>query len=395
LSSQGADALSKDQTIGYIPVALDMSRADLDEDEANDVIDAEAPARDAGLNVATGGYLGQEVSKPEVESSEVIGLVAAMIILSFTFGTAAAMGLPISTAILGLIAGLSAIALLGHAVQVPTVAPTLGAMMGLGVGIDYALFIVTRHRVFLAEGKSVEESAARAVATAGGAVVFAGGTVVVIALIAMGMARIPIVTALGASAAIVVVIAVSAAITLLPAMLAILGRRIESLRVPCVKQRPHDHKPHGWARWARGVGRRPWPAMMAAVALLLFLAIPILNLRLGQQDNGQLPTSTTVRQAYDILAEGFGPGVNGPFLIAVDFDGSPAHPDHKKLNQLEAKQQKQEQQAKQQEPQAIAQTTQQLIAEGVPPDEAQAQAEQQVKAQAPRGHSAEQQQKVA
>ena len=393
-SGAGADALSKDKRIAYISVALDVSRADLDEDEANDVIDAEAPARDAGLKVATGGYLGQEVSKPEVESSEVIGLLAATIILSITFGTAAAMSLPITTAILGLITGLSAIALLGHVVEVPTVAPTLGAMMGLGVGIDYALFIVTRHRGFLEEGRSVEEAAARAVATAGGAVVFAGGTVV-IALVAMGVAQIPLVTALGASAATVVGIAVLAAITLLPALLSILGRRIDSLRVPFIHPRPHDDRPHGWSRWARGVGRHPWPAIIAAVALLLVLAIPILNLRLGQQDNGQLSKSTTVRQAYDLLTRGFGPGVNGPFLIAVDFDGTPAHPDHKQLQQLEQKQRRQKQQAKQQQEQAITQTTQQLIAQGVPPDEAQAEAEQQVKAQAPAGPSRKKQRQLA
>jgi RND superfamily putative drug exporter len=111
----------------------------------------------------------------------------------------------------------------------------------------------------------------------------------------------------------VVLIAVLAAVTLLPALLSILGRRIESLRVPFLTQHPHDHRPHGWARWARGVGRRPWLAMVVAVAILVVLAIPILNLQLGQQDNGQLPKSTTVRQAYDLLAKGFGPGVNGPF----------------------------------------------------------------------------------
>src|SRR5919108_2028797 len=288
LSSQGADALSKDERIGYIPVALDLSTGDLTEDDANEVIDAEAPATDAGLKVATGGYLGQEVSKPEVESSEVIGLLAAMIILSITFGTAAAMSLPITTAILGLLAGLSAIGLLGHVIEVPSVGSTLGAMMGLGVGIDYALFIVTRHRGFWAQGRPVEEAAARAVATAGGAVVFAGGTVV-IALLAMGVAQIPIVSALGASAATVVLIAVCAAVTLLPALLSILGMHIESLRVPFVQQRPHDHRPHGWSRWARGVGRRPWPAIVVAVTILLVLAIPIVNLELGQQDNGQLP----------------------------------------------------------------------------------------------------------
>jgi putative drug exporter of the RND superfamily len=375
LSSSGSDLLSKDETIGYIPVALNLSTSDLDEDEANEIIDAEAPAREAGLKVATGGYLGQEVSKPAVESSEVIGLLAAMIILLFTFGTAVAMALPISTAILGLLIGLSAIGLLGHVVEVPSVGSTLGAMMGLGVGIDYALFIVTRHRGFLAQGHPVEEAAARSVATAGGAVVFAGSTVV-IALLAMGVAQIPIVSALGASAATVVVIAVLVAVTLLPALLSIVGQRIESLRVPFLKQHPHDHRPHGWTRWARGVGRHPLPAIVVAVTFLVVLAIPVLNLELGQQDNGQLAKSTTVREAYDLLSKGFGPGVNGPFLIAVDFDGSPAHPDKKQLNQVE-QQQQQAQQA------AVDQTAQQLEAQGVPPDEAQTEAEQQVASQPP------------
>ena len=222
----------------------------------------------------------------------------------------------------------------------------------------------------------MEEAAARAVATAGGAVVFAGGTVV-IALCSLAVARIPIVSALGYSAAVVVLIAVITAITLLPALLAILGTRINALRVPFLRTPPHDHRPHGWARWARGVGkRRAGRRMLLGVAILLVLAIPVLNLQFGQQDNGQLPKSTTTRQAYDLLAKGFGPGVNGPFLIAVDFDGSPAHPDNKQLKQVE-----QQQTAGQQ--QAVDQATQQLEAEGVPPDEAQSEAEQQVESQPP------------
>ena len=213
----------------------------------------------------TGGYLGQAVSKPSTESSEAVGLAAAVIILLFTFGTVTAMALPIATAIVGLAIGLSAIGLLGHGIDVPTVGPTLGTMLGLGVGIDYALFIVTRHRGFIEQGHPVEEAAARAVATAGGAVVFAGGTVV-IALCSLAVARIPIVSALGYSAAIVVLIAVITAITLLPALLAILGKRINSLRVPFLRPPAHDHRPHGWARWARGVGKRPLPAMVLGVA---------------------------------------------------------------------------------------------------------------------------------
>ena len=176
LSSEGAGALSKkNNQIGYISLTLDQSPADLTEGEANDIIDAESPATAAGFEVANGGYLGQAVSKPSTESSEAVGLAAAVVILLFTFGTATAMGLPIATAIVGLVTGLAAIGLLGHGIDVPTVGPTLGTMLGLGVGIDYALFIVTRHRGFMEQGHPVDEAAARAVGTAGGAVVFAGG----------------------------------------------------------------------------------------------------------------------------------------------------------------------------------------------------------------------------
>jgi uncharacterized membrane protein YdfJ with MMPL/SSD domain len=162
LSSEGAGALSKDKRIGYISVTIDLSSSELTEDQANEIIDAESPARDAGFQVETGGYLGQAVSKPSTESSEAVGIAAAVIILLFTFGTAAAMALPIATAIVGLGVGLSVIGLLGHGIEVPTVGPTLGTMLGLGVGIDYALFIVTRHRGFIEQGHSPEEAGARA-----------------------------------------------------------------------------------------------------------------------------------------------------------------------------------------------------------------------------------------
>jgi putative drug exporter of the RND superfamily len=375
LSSEGSDALSKDKTIGYISLTIDVSSADLTEDQANAIIDTETPATDAGLKVANGGYLGQAVSKPSTESSEAVGIAAAIIILLFTFGTATAMGLPIATAIIGLVTGLSVIGLLGHGIAIPTVGPTLGTMLGLGVGIDYALFIVTRHRGFMEQGHDVQESAARAVATAGGAVVFAGGTVV-IALCSLAVARIPLVSALGYSAAVVVLIAVITAVTLLPALLSILGTRIDSLRVPFLRPPAHDHRPHGWAKWARGVGSHATGAMLLGIAILVVLAIPVLNLQLGQQDNGATSKSTQTRQAYDLLSKGFGPGINGPFLIAVDFDGSPAHNDQKQLNQVTQQQQQQEQQA-------VDQTAAQLEAQGVPLDEAQSEAEQEVQSQPP------------
>jgi RND superfamily putative drug exporter len=394
LSSKGADALSKDERIGYISLSLNVSSGDLTDDQANTIIDAEEPAVKAGFQVATGGYLGQQVSSAAVEQSEAVGLAAAVIILLITFGTAVAMSLPIVTALLGLAIGLNAIGLLGHAIDIPTVGPTLGTMLGLGVGIDYALFIITRHRGFMEQGQDFKEAAARATATAGGAVVFAGGTVI-IALLSLAVAQIPIVSALGYSAAVVVVIAVLAAVTLLPAMLAILGNRINSLRVPFLKTPPHDHRPHGWARWARAVGRRPLLSMLAAIAILLVLAIPVVNLELGQQDNGELPTDTTSRQAYDLLSKGFGPGVNGPFLIAVDFGKQPAHPDEAKLHQVQQQQQQATEQAKQQqqqaEQQAITQQTQKLVEQGVPEATAQQEATQAVESQPPPKPTAKQQ----
>ena len=264
LSEAGSDALSKDGRVGYVSLTLNLGPDELEDDEANEIIDAAQPAVDAGMKVAAGGYLGQEVSKPSTEWSERIGILAAIVILLLALGTVVAMSLPITIAIVGVITGLSTITLLGHVVAVPSVAPTLGTMIGLGVGIDYSLFIVTRYRRRLAEGLDVHEAIARSAATSGSAVAFAGGTVV-IALLSLILAQIPLVSALGYSSAVVVVIAVAAALTLLPAILGLIGHRIESLRVPMVTPEHRDDQPHGWARWASGSpsgrGRRwsaPW-----------------------------------------------------------------------------------------------------------------------------------------
>jgi RND superfamily putative drug exporter len=377
LSAEGANALSKDGKIAYISVRLTDGPGDLDNDAADEVLDATSPGSDAGLEVSAGGYLGQQLSKPSTHNSEVIGIGAAIAILLLSLGTVVAMALPIAVAIIAVVTGVSAIGLLGHVVEVPTVASTLGTMIGLGVGIDYSLFIVTRYRRRLADGLEPTEAIGRAAATSGSAVAFAGGTVV-IALLSLVFAKIPLVSALGYSAAIVVAVAVCAATTLLPALLAVIGPRIESARVPHVTPTHHDDHPHGWARWARGVATHPWPAMLAAIAVLVVLALPLLDMRLGQEDVGVLPTDTTARQAYDGIKEGFGPGENGPLLIAVRF-AKPAHNDQGSLNQLKQKEQRQEQQQQQ----AVAQQTEQLELEGVPPDEAQAQATQQAQAAGP------------
>ena len=328
LTPQGASALSKDQATGYLPVTLSVSPGALSIDDAQTIINAAAkPAQAAGIQVETGGQLGQKVSKPSTESSELIGIVAAMVILAFTFGTVVSMLMPILTAILGLASTLSIIQILSHVMTVSTVAPTLATMIGLGVGIDYALFIVTRHFRGLKDGLDMRESIARAVATSGGAVAFAGGTVT-IALVSLAVAGIPLVTTMGLMAAVAVVVAVLAALTLLPALLSITGPHINSLRV---RGRHPDRHPATrpeqglWARWAAGVASRPVVAALAALAILIPLAIPLLSLNLGQKDVAALSTSTTARRAYDLISENFGPGVNGPLIVAVSL-GSPAQP---------------------------------------------------------------------
>ncbi|HET7454984.1 MAG TPA: MMPL family transporter [Solirubrobacterales bacterium] len=318
---QGSKTISKDQRFAYIPVVLADGPGEIDEEQAEEILDTAAPAEKVGVAASVGGYVGQQLSKPETEFAEVVGLVAAVIILLFAFGTATAMMLPIVSAIIGLGCALSIIKLLEHTLQVPGVAATLATMIGLGVGIDYALFIVTRHKIQLREGMELRESIARATATAGGAVVFAGFTVM-IALCSLAFAGIPLVSTLGFTAAVAVVVAVCAAATLLPAMLGALGPRIDSLRVHFGKTHPDDKKPHGWLRWADAVADRPWRSVVASLLVLGILALPIFQLELGQNDISALPKDSTSREAFEGLREGFGPGVYGPLLISSEFSSA-------------------------------------------------------------------------
>jgi putative drug exporter of the RND superfamily len=380
LSDNGSSLKSsKEKSIGYISLTLKPSSSELTVDDAKRIADLADPAKAAGLEVSFGGYLGQKISKPATEISEVVGLSMAVIVLLFTFGTFVAMGLPIITAIFGLACGLSIVTLLGHVAQVPTVAPTLATMIGLGVGIDYALFIVTRHLEQRRDGMETRESIARSAATSGGAVVFAGCTVMV-ALLSLAIVNIPLVTTLGYTSALVVAIAVTAAITLLPALLAIVGDRIDRLHLPLPGAK-HDGKAHGWRRWAEIVARRPWPAATIALVILGVLAVPILDLYLGQQDNTAMPKSTDARQASDGMTAGFGAGSNGPLLLSVDMSKQPAKADQKNLDKISSDESDQKSKAKKQADQQEQQIAAQLEGEGVPPDEAQQQAEAQVQPQ--------------
>src|SRR5262249_17777573 len=217
-SQEGAAQISKDKPTAFIPALLDVSGSELTQQIAQSVLDAGDPGVKAGMQVAVGGSAGSELSEPATESSEVIGLAAAMLILAFTFGTLVAMGLPIVSAVIGLICGVSLIGLLGNLTDVPTLAPPLATVVRPGGGIAYPLFAVSRYRAERTGGADTEEAIATAVSTSGTAIVFAGGTVV-IALISLAVARIPLVASLGYSSALAVVTAVLAAITLLPAIL--------------------------------------------------------------------------------------------------------------------------------------------------------------------------------
>ena len=376
LSAQGASQISEDGKTASIPVFLKPGPSDLDEDEAQSVLDCGHPAVAAGLDVSAGGYLGAELSQPSTRLSEIVGVLGAAIVLVLVFGAVMAMLMPIGTALVGVFTGLAVVGLAGTLLAVPSIAPTLGIMLGLGVGVDYSLFIVTRYRRLLAQGHPVPEAVARAVATSGGAVVFAGGTVV-LSLLCLYFGGIPQVRNLGYSAAIAVAVVILAALTFLPAGLALLGRRVNALALRPARR---DGGRGGglWARWARMVGRHPVTAAALGVLLLVVLALPVTQISLGAPDTGQLPLSTTARQAFDDTTRGFGIGANGPLLVAVDVR-PPAHPDRKQLKQL----QQQQAEASEQQQEQAASAAALLEAEGVPPDEAESEATQQAQAQGP------------
>ncbi len=316
-TGQTAGLLGKGEQYAFAPVLLDVSSGDLDVPVAEEIFAAADPAREAGITVEAAGSLGTTLSDEPTEISEVVGILAAMIILTFVLGSLVAMGMPIITAIFGLGIGLALVGLAGHIVNMPTTGATLATMIGLGVGIDYALFLITRHQDQLRDGMDMKESIARAVATAGSAIVFAGCTVV-IALLSLRVAGIPLVGALGFASAIAVVTAVCASISLLPALLGLVGHRIHALALPAFM---HPHKKEGpgmWARWAGFVSRHAVAVTLVSLALLVPLIIPVFSLELGQEDVGATNPETTERKAYDLITEGFGVGYNGPLQVASE-----------------------------------------------------------------------------
>ena len=314
---------SPDGTIGYVDVQYDRPSEEI-RDAAHARLEATQAATNASgaVRMELGGDLPTEAANEEPSGQEVIGVAVAVVVLLVAFGSVIAMGLPIGLALVGLATSMSLIGLVAAAMDVISVAPVLAAMIGLGVGIDYALFIVTRHREHLRAGMTVDEAAGRAVATAGSAVLFAGVTVV-IAICGLAIAGIPAVTVMGLMAGLAVAVMVALALTLLPALLGFAGRRIDAIRLPGMRAGAgtpgHESL---WHRWGRQVAAHPWRYLTAGALALGLLAAPVAAMRLGMTDNGVSPTSMTTRRAYDLLAEGFGPGFNGPLVLSARLDGA-------------------------------------------------------------------------
>ncbi|MER5224736.1 MMPL family transporter [Streptomyces flaveus] len=320
------NAVSKDGTVAYTSVTYDAPGMEL-KDSTRDALEAAADeAQSTGLTVDVGGDALQAAAEPGA-IGEVIGLAIAAVVLVLTLGSLVVAGLPLLTAIIGVGIGVATITALANALDLGDTTSTLALMIGLAVGIDYALFIVSRYRGELADGRDREEAAGRATGTAGSAVVFAGLTVV-IALAGLSVVGVPMLTKMGLAAAGTVVVAVLIALTMIPALLGYAGRKVRPVgekrkrrggeKSEASEKSEAQAKPGMGTRWASFVIRRPVAVLLLGVVGLGAIAVPATQLELGLPDDGSQPTSTTQRRAYDLLSEGFGPGFNGPLMIVVD-----------------------------------------------------------------------------
>jgi putative drug exporter of the RND superfamily len=290
-------------------------------DDLEHLKDAVADLRTStGLQVEAGGELHFVYEEPSSSGREIAGILAAIVILLLAFGSVVAMGLPIGLAVFGLGLGIAGLPLLSLVMPVPSWTSGTVSMIGLGVGIDYALFIVTRHREFLAEGRPVAEAAGRAVATAGQSVLFAAGTVV-IAVLGLAVAGVPFLTAIAVANSLIVAVMAIASVTLLPAFFGVAGPWVNRLGIHRRGHTVSVGASRTWQRWGTHVAAHPWRYTIVGGAALLALTAPVLSLRLGFPDEGTQPQSRSERRGYDLAARGFGPGINGPLLIAVDLNG--------------------------------------------------------------------------
>ncbi|MEV8456982.1 MMPL family transporter [Streptomyces sp. NPDC052095] len=322
--ASGTGQISGDGRTAYAVLTFDQRVEDIPAQQVGAVVDTARAAAGGHLQVELGGPAVALTEAPSAHLSEVVGVLVAAVVLFLAFGSLAASMLPIATALVSVGTAYAGTVLLGHLMTVADFAPMLGMLIGLGVGIDYALFIVTRHRRGLRRGLSVTEAAQNAVATTGRAVVFAGATVC-IALLGMLILRLGFLNGVAIAASLTVVLTVAASVTLLPALLSFIGTRALSGRERrrLAEHGPQPEVPTGFAaRWSAFVERHPKLLGALAAVVMLVLALPALTLHLGTSDQGNNPASSTTRKAYDLLADGFGPGINGPLTIAARLDGA-------------------------------------------------------------------------
>jgi RND superfamily putative drug exporter len=326
-SPAGSDAISKDGRIAFATVNFDQRANQLPKSAIDQVISLGQGARSSDLQVELGGQAIETAQQPSFGFTTAIGVLAAIVVLLITFGSLVAMGLPIITALLGLGTGVGLIALGSQVLDMPDFATELAVMIGLGVGIDYSLFIVTRFRENYRAGAEPNAAVLAAMDTAGRAIVFAGCTVI-IALLGMFALGVSFLYGVAVAASLAVLLTLLAALTVLPALLSRFGARIgrEGRRA---RKRPPEagtaSRPTGfWFRWSGFIQRHPWPSAAVGLAIMLVLVAPVVTIRLGSSDAGNDPPSTTTRKAYDLLAEGFGPGFNGPLQVVTTLPQSGA-----------------------------------------------------------------------
>ena len=320
-SALGAHQISTHTNIAYAVVQFDQQTSDLPPGAINAVINKAKAAARPGFQVELGGQPISSVQKISPGASEGIGITAAIIIMLLAFGSVVAMGLPIITALFGLGIGIALLELVTHLLVVPNFSPEMAAMIGIGVGIDYALFIVTRYRQGIFEGRDPRDAVVTSLMTSGRSVMFAGGTVV-ISLFGLFLIGQPYMIGLATACIAAVLMVLIAALTLLPAMLGFAGGAIDKLHIPGLLQSGGPPPENGfWHRWSRLIQRRAWITGSLAVVVLVVLALPVFGMRLAFTDASNDPATATTKQAYDLLAQGFGVGFNGPLIIAVDMHG--------------------------------------------------------------------------
>jgi RND superfamily putative drug exporter len=348
-ASPDSGAVSKNGTIAYSSMSWTDNPAGLTTSYLNELNNAVAPARKAGLEVQYGGGAGEIGQQTSDTESEVIGLACALVLLLFMFGSFITAAVPLVSAIFSVGAGLSVVGLLASVTTFPTTAPTVATLLGLGVAVDYGLFLTARHREQLDRGMDVVTSASRAEGTSGAAIVIAGSTVVV-AILGLYISGVPFVGAMGLAAAIVVAITMAAALTLVPSFMGLVKNNVRSVAARARAHREgisaqqqakqtsvsteEHHERSAFARWGRRVSMQPWPWGVASVLVLLVLAIPLLSINLNQPDNGTNPTTDSSRQAYDLITDGFGQGANGPLTVVVKLPRQSSSADQSLLNSM-------------------------------------------------------------